>query len=89
MEDAPPPRRCMSASISPNSPEMQQFPQTEDGRSALVATLHGLGPALIVVEATGRYELEVVAALGLAKLPVAVLDPRQVRDFVGTKAPGP
>ena len=36
---------------------------------------------LIVVEATGGYELAVVAALTAAGLPVVVVNPRQVRDF--------
>lgn len=37
--------------------------------------------ALIVVEATGGYEIALVAALGAAGLPVVVVNPRQVRDF--------
>ena len=36
---------------------------------------------LIVLEATGGYEAQVAAALGLVGLPVAVVNPRQVRDF--------
>jgi transposase len=40
------------------------------------------GPvALIVVEATGGYEIPLVAALGTAGMPVVVVNPRQVRDF--------
>ena len=38
-------------------------------------------PELIVHEATGGYELLVVAALAAAALPVVVVNPRQVRDF--------
>jgi transposase len=38
-------------------------------------------PGLIVVEATGGYEMTVVAALAAAQLPVVVVNPRQVRDF--------
>jgi len=38
-------------------------------------------PELIVLEATGGYELLVVAALVAAALPVVVVNPRQVRDF--------
>jgi transposase len=40
-----------------------------------------LAPTLVVLEATGGYETDVVAALALAGLPVAVVNPRQVRDF--------
>lgn len=38
-------------------------------------------PTLVVLEATAGYELGVVATLAAAGLPVAVLNPRQVRDF--------
>jgi len=37
--------------------------------------------ALIVLEATGGYEIPVVAALSAAKLPIVVVNARQVRDF--------
>jgi transposase len=59
----------------------QRFPHTETGLSALVAHLQPLAPALIVLEATGGYEADVAAALALADLPVAVVNPRQVRDY--------
>lgn len=39
------------------------------------------GARLVVLEATGRYEAPCAAALGLAGIPVAVVNPRQVRDF--------
>ena len=47
----------------------------------LVGWLSALQPQLIVVEATGGYEAPLVAELGIAHLPVAVVNPRQVRDF--------
>ena len=37
--------------------------------------------ALVVLEATGGYEAPVAAALAAAGLPVAIVNPRQVRDF--------
>lgn len=51
------------------------------GIAALVARLDGLQPALIVLEATGGYERPVTASLTAAGLPVAVVNPRQIRDF--------
>ena len=53
------------------------------GLEQLVARLQALAPAsaLIVLEATGGLELELVGALALAALPVVVVNPRQVRDF--------
>lgn len=55
---------------------------TSIGRTAeLVGWLQTLGPQVIVVEATGGDEAPLVAELGIVGLPVAVVDPRQVRDF--------
>jgi len=48
---------------------------------ALVARLQGLTPTIIVVEATGGYERALVAACVAVGLPVAVVNPRQVRAF--------
>ena len=53
----------------------------EAGIADLVGRLQPLGPQLIVLEATGGLERLVVAALALAGLPVAVVNPRHVRDF--------
>ena len=52
-----------------------------DGLAALVRQLRELAPARIVLEATGGLELAVVGALQVAGLPVAVVNPRRVRDF--------
>jgi len=51
------------------------------GIGELVGRLRGRAVARIVVEATGGYEYAVVAALSLAGHAVAVVNPRQVRDF--------
>jgi len=52
------------------------------GVATLVERLRATGPiGLIVLEATGGYEIPVVAALTAAGLPVVVVNPRQVRDF--------
>lgn len=48
---------------------------------ALVTKLRAVTPTVIVVEATGGYERALVAALAAADLPVAVVNPRQVRAF--------
>jgi transposase len=53
----------------------------EPGAQALAARLVGESPELIVLEATGGYELLAAAALAAAQLPVVVVNPRQVRDF--------
>ena len=52
-----------------------------DGIDGLVQRIAALAPALVVLEATGRYEAPCAAALASAGLPVTVVNPRQVRDF--------
>ena len=47
----------------------------------LMRRLEQLTPALIVVEATAGYEMPLVAACATAGLPIAVVNPRQVRAF--------
>ena len=51
------------------------------GIADLVEHLSELKPTLVVLEATGGYETSVAAALASDGLPVAVVNPRQVRDF--------
>lgn len=51
------------------------------GINAIVTHLEELDPALVVLEPTGGLELPLTAALATAGLPVAVVNPRQVRDF--------
>ena len=53
----------------------------EAGLTELIERLQELRPTLVVLEATGGYEVPVAAALGSAGLPVAVVNPRQVRDY--------
>lgn len=52
-----------------------------DGLELLCARVSELAPALVVLEATGGFETTVAAALAAAKLPLAVVNPRQIRDF--------
>jgi len=51
------------------------------GIESLVARLQACKPTLIVLEATGGFETAAASALGAAGLPVAVVNPKQVRDF--------
>jgi len=57
------------------------FPNNDKGISQAVSLLASLNPTLVVLEATGGLEVPLVAALGVARVPVAVVNPRQVRDF--------
>lgn len=49
--------------------------------ASLVSELQQLAPLLIVIEATGGLETLLVSELAAANLPVAVVNPRQTRDF--------
>jgi transposase len=53
----------------------------EAGLTELVARLQAMAPRLVVLEASGGYEATVAATLASASLPVAVVNPRQIRDF--------
>ena len=53
----------------------------ETGIEELASRLSELAPALVVMEATGGYELSVAGGLAAAGIAVCVVNPRQVRDF--------
>jgi transposase len=53
----------------------------EAGIKAFIKRAKTLRPCLIVLEATGGLETAVVGALAAVRLPVVVVNPRQVRDF--------
>ena len=53
----------------------------ETGIGELVSQIVDIGPAMVLLEATGGLEVPLVAALAAAALPVVVVNPRQVRDF--------
>jgi transposase len=62
----------------PDDP-VERHANSPEGVAALLARLER--PQLVVVEATGGYELNLVRALHGAGLPIAVVNPRQVRNF--------
>jgi len=64
-------------------PGGQTWSTTNDleGIDELVPRLVAMAPVLIVMEATGGLELPVGSQLAIAGLAVAIVNPRQVRDF--------
>lgn len=62
------------------SAEHWRTPLTDEGIAGLTTRLRALAPTLVVMEATGGIEARLLAALAVA-MPVAVVNPRQVRDF--------
>jgi transposase len=64
-----------------NSAEVRRFANDEEGVSAAAGHIAAKNPASVIVEATGGLEMNLVAVLQSACLPVAIVNPRQVRDF--------
>ncbi len=70
----------LDVAVRPSS-EQWQTNNDPDGIASLVERVGSVKPSLIVIEATGGLENPVVAALLVAQWRVAVVNPRQVRDF--------
>jgi transposase len=71
----------VDVSVLGAKPDAQRFDNEAEAHSALAAALKPLDVALVVMEATGGYEAALACALQAAGLPVAVVNPRQARDF--------
>src|SRR5688572_12644518 len=69
---------CLDVAVQPGTGF--QIPNDENGIAQAVDRLHTLQPTLIVLEATGGFEVPLAGALAAAGLPVVVINPRQVRD---------
>jgi len=61
--------------------EMQSFGNDDAGIAKATTWLKQVSPAIIVMEATGGMEVSLYVALQEGKLPVAVINPRQIRHF--------
>jgi transposase len=60
---------------------VRRFAADASGLAELLEWLEPLRPQLICLEATGGYERVLCAALHRQRLPVSVVNPRQIRDF--------
>jgi transposase len=70
----------LDAHVRP-SDESFAVARNSDGMAALIERLRTLDPYLVVLEATGGFEVTVAAAVVAAEIPLAVVNPRQIRDF--------
>ena len=61
--------------------EVEAFDNSAEGHTALLERLKGYAPELVVLEASGGFEVSVAARLGAGGFSVAVVNARQVRDF--------
>jgi transposase len=59
----------------------KEFTYDDEGITKLLGYLHGIKPVIVVMEATGGYETLIAASLGIANIPIAVVNPRHVRNF--------
>jgi transposase len=64
-----------------NRKEIRQFDNNKKGIRQAAKMLTQLRPKLVVMEATGGYETLLAAELYAAGLPVAIVNPRRIRDF--------
>ena len=73
-------KREFSVAVHPSG-ERWTSATTPAAIDGLVARVRALAPQLLVLEATGGYELALAAACAAAAVPVAIVNPRQVRAF--------
>ena len=76
--------RCRQGpSRRPRAPHRRGLSRQHDdaGLATLLTRLRALTPTVIVFEATGGYEVPVAATLASAGLPVAIVNPRQIRHY--------
>src|SRR5258708_10109252 len=72
----------LDVAVRPSGDE-RQLANDPAGIAAVVGWLQTIRPRVIVIAATGGEEAPLVAELGIAALPVAVVTPRPVRSFAG------
>ena len=63
------------------SGEVWEAGNDPEGIAALRSRVQALDPTVAVLEASGGFEVVVAGELAAAGVPVAVVNPRQVRDF--------
>ena len=73
-------KQTLQVCVLPDSVQ-RCFENSASGHVELLQYLASVGPQLVVLEPTGGYELAPLCALWQAGIPVAVVNPRQIRDF--------
>lgn len=61
--------------------EVWNCTQCSDDLEALAGQIRKIGPSLVVLEATGGLEMPIAGELSVLGVAVAIVNPRQVRDF--------
>jgi transposase len=73
-------KESLEVALRPSG-KQQRFSNDDEGVARLVQFLRGEAPALIVLEATGKFELRIARALAVAGLLFNIINPRQARAF--------
>ena len=70
----------IDVAVHPNK-QRDKVLYSEEGMSRVVRWMKKVKPTLVVLEATGGLQARLAATLVHASIPVAVINPRQVRDY--------
>ncbi|MCH8883209.1 MAG: transposase, partial [SAR324 cluster bacterium] len=70
----------LDVAVSPTEKRWSVAQSPED-HAALARRIKEIEPALVVLEATGGLEMPIAAELAALGLQVAIVNPRQARDF--------
>ncbi|MDR1613500.1 MAG: transposase, partial [Planctomycetota bacterium] len=73
-------KHCFEAALGVSG-RIESFTNDDSGHEALLGQLAGESVELIVMEATGGLERDLACACQAAGFAVAVVNPRQARDF--------
>jgi transposase len=73
-------KNSLDVAVGPSG-ESMRFANSEDGIALLADFIKPLAPTLVLFEATGGWEMNAVRHLAAKRLPLVVINPRQVRDF--------
>jgi transposase len=73
-------RDCLDVAFRPSG-KRAQVSNDRPGITRLIRMLEHSQPELVVLEASGGYEIAALERLMLKKIPVALLNPRHVRSF--------
>lgn len=73
-------KRHVDVALGPEGP-VQRFTNDDEGIEGVLRLLAGHRVGLVVLEASGGYQRQLLAALLGSKLPAVAVNPRQARDF--------
>jgi transposase len=76
-------KRTLDVCVLPPEGEGGSFTVANDqaGIDEILSRLADSGPEIVVMEATGRYERLAATSIAATGIPVAIVNPRQARDF--------